>query len=372
MDIIKPLIGGLLFAGTIIGAGILGLPFALAQGGFLLGSLLLLLAGFFAYLSAVQIGVLVYDQQEQLPLHSIIERYLGWRMSYLSLAAILFSTYGALIAYPLAIGEMVSTLFHLPAWLGAIVFITFITGFLSLNLKESNKIDATITLLLTMLLLWIVLRSLPQVRLDNLLAFHPSRIFSSFGVIIFAFAGHLVIPSVIYYMGVKRETGIKVLGWSIFAVGLLYLLFFTVSTGVMGSEINRVATLGLGKHLSPILAIAGQLFTVLAIITSFFGLAISLRMTLARQFKLKPYHSLSLILVPVLLIDLLLSANPGNAFVKVLNYAGGIGSALYIGFIPAMIMADKRFEFNIFLGRSGARLSLIFYGLAILYTVFFT
>lgn len=372
MEIIKQLIGGLLFGGTVIGAGILGLPFALAQGGFVIGTLLLLLGGFFAFLSAAQIGTLVYEQKEDLPLHSIVKQYLGLRMSYLSLGAILFSSYGALIAYPLAIGEITSTVFHLPAWLGTIIFIAAITGLLSLNLNESNKIDAVITLLLVLLLLWVIFRSFPQVNPDNLLHFHPSRIFSAFGVVIFAFAGHVVIPSVVYYMDIKRSDGIKVLGLSIAAVGLLYLLFFTVSIGVMDAEVARVATLGLGKHLSSSLAIAGQVFSVLAIITSFFGLAISLRLTFAEQFKLKPSYTLALIIIPVVVIDLLLSANPGHAFVKMLNYAGGIGSALYMGFIPALIIVDKRYALKTSFGRSGGFIALLFYGLAILYTVFFS
>lgn len=348
------------------------MPFALAQGGFGLGTLLLLLGGFFAYLSAAQIGTLVYAQQEELPLHSLVEKYLGQRMSYFTLGAIVFASYGALIAYPLAIGEIASTLFNFPAWLGTIIFIAAMTGLLSLNLNESNKIDATITLLLMLLLLWVVFRTLPQVKLENLLAWHPSQIFKAFGIIIFAFAGHVVIPNVIYYMGVEQNDGIKVLGWSIFAVGLLYLLFFAVSTGVMDGKVTRVATLGLARHLSPGLAIAGQVFSILAIITSFFGLAISLLSSFARQFKLKPHYSLALLIVPLTLIDLLLSANPGTAFVKMLTYAGGIGSALYIGLIPALIIADKRYEFKVLLGRGGAHLALLFYGLAIVYTAFWS
>lgn len=348
------------------------MPFALAQGGFPLGTLLLLLGGFFAYLSAAQIGTLVYAQQDQLPLHSIVDKYLGQSMSYFTLGAILLSSYGALIAYPLAIGQITSTLYDLPAWLGTIIFIAVMSGLLSLNLNDSNKIDATITLLLMLLLLWIVFRSLPQIKPENLLSWHPSQLFKAFGVVIFAFGGHVVIPNVIYYMGVEKNNGIKVLGLAIFAVALLYLLFFTVSTGVMNTEVTRVATLGLGKHLSPSLAIAGQVFAVLAIITSFFGLAISIRLTLARQFKLNRYYSLALVIIPVLLIDLLLSSNPGTAFIKMLNYAGGIGSALYVGFIPAMIIADQRYEFKVLWGRRGAYLALLFYGMAIVYTVFFS
>jgi len=360
----------LLFAGTIIGAGILGLPYALAQGGFVIGALLLILGAFFAYLSAVQIGVMVYDKGPELPLPCIVRGYLGTRMAYITLGAILFSSYGALIAYPLAIGEITATLLHLPAWLGGVLFIALMTGLLSLNLNESNKVDAAITLLLVMLLIWVLLSSSPQVKLENFLFFRPSRSLQAFGIVIFAFAGHVVIPSVMSYMKVKKVNGIRVLGWSIIGVGLIYLLFFAVSIGVMGTGVTRVATLGLARRASLSLAVTGQVFAFLAIITSFFGLAISLRLTFESQFHLKPWLSLLLIILPVLAINILLAGNPGGAFVKVLNYAGGIGSALYIGLIPALIIADRRYQLEVPLGRSGAGAAIIFYSLAIVYTIF--
>lgn len=364
------MIGGLLFAGTVIGAGILGLPYALAQGGFILGALLLLLGAFFAYLSAAQIGALVYEKEPDLPLTSIVESYMGTRMAYLTLGAILFSSYGALIAYPLAIGQIGASLLHFPGWWGALLFVVLMTGLLNLNLNESNQIDAIITILLVLLLLWVLQRSIPQVKAENLFFFQPSRSLKAFGIVIFAFAGHVVIPNVISYMKVKRDKGIKVLGWSIAGVGLIYLFFFGVSIGVMGTGVTRVATLGLARKASLSLAVAGQVFAVFAIITSFFGLAISLRSTFENQFGLKPRLSLALIVLPVLVIDLLLAGNPGGAFVKVLSYAGGIGSALYIGLIPALIIADRRYQFKVPLGRSGAGAAIIFYGVAVLYTIF--
>lgn len=360
----------MLFAGTIIGAGILGLPFALAQGGFILGSLALLLAAFFAWLSAAQIGMLVYEAEPDLPLTSVIEGYMGPRMAYLTLGAILFSSYGALIAYPLAIGQITSSLLHFPAWSGVVVFIAVMTGLLSLKLNESNKVNAAVTLLLVVLLVWVLWRSFPQVKLANYLFFHPNLTLEAFGIVIFAFAGHVVIPSVISYMKVRRSKGIRVLGWSIAGVGVLYLLFFAVSIGVLGTGVTRVATLGLARKAAMNLAVAGQAFAVLAIITSFFGLAISLRLTFENQFKLNKAIALVLILLPVLAIDLLLAKNPGGAFVKVLNYTGGIGSALYIGLIPALVVADRRYDFKVPLGRSGAGAAIIFYGLAVIYTIF--
>lgn len=369
---VNKLMGGFLLAGTIVGAGVLGLPYALTQSGFILGTCLLILSGFFAYLSASYIGVLVYQQGQELPLHTIIQRYLGNKMAYLTMAAVLFSSYGALLAYPLAVGEIVSSLFHFPSWLASLLFLLGMSLLTSQKLNTSNKVNAAITTLLILLLLWVIFKSLPYMQFSNLWFFSPSHLLSAFGVIIFAFAGHVVIPSVIYYMNINQNEGIKVIKWAIIGVGIIYLGFFVVTIGVMGRDVSSIATIGLGQTLGTGVALAGQFFAIFAILTSFFGMAISLQLTLEDQFKLRPLHSLAIIVVPLAFITLYLSAHPGTAFINILHYAGGIGSALYAGFIPALVFVDRRYDYKIPLGRAGAYCTLIFYGMAILYTIFFS
>jgi tyrosine-specific transport protein len=112
------LTGSLLLAGTFIGVGILGLPYALSKSGFLGGTAILFLGAFFSYLTAMYIVKLVYLQSSEVSLYTIFRRYLGRNTSYLALAGMLISSYGAMIAYPIAIGEMMHSLLNLPYWLG--------------------------------------------------------------------------------------------------------------------------------------------------------------------------------------------------------------------------------------------------------------
>lgn len=370
MKVMRHAMGSILFAGTIVGAGILGLPFALGQSGFLGGSLLLLLGGFFAYLTAVYIAMLLYEQGDFTPLHSLADKYLGRNASFLTLASIMFTSYGALVAYPLAIGEIFSSLFGFPLWLGPVLFIVLMALLTSQELGSSNKINTIIAGSLFLILIWVMLKSISFINSDNLTYFRPSYIAAGWGIIIFAFNGHMVIPSVLEYIDSSERHAIKVLLWGIIGVGILYFLFFLVSIGIMGREITTVATIGLAEYLSRGLAIAGQLFAILAIITSFFGITISLRHTYERQFHMTTYISMAVVLIPVILLDLLLSTGGGQAFVEVLNLAGGIGSSIFSGLIPALIVLRlihyRPFPF----GKIGVYSALIFYSLAIIYTAF--
>lgn len=364
------LTGSLLFAGTLIGAGILGLPYVLSKSGLLGGTAIFFLGAFFSYLTAMYIVQLVYMEKSEVSLYTIFRRYLGRNASYLALAGILFSSYGAMIAYPIAMGEMIHSLLNLPYWVGEGLFVALITFLLTLKAGSSNRINAFITILLVSLLVWVMLRATPSITIENYQFFEPSRILDAWGIVVFAFAGHLVIPSVIYAIKAKPRQGALVIKLGFWVVAILYFFFFVVSLGIMGKEVTSVATLGLSKYLSPALNIVGQLFAMLAIITSSYGIGISLKLTFEDKFKLKPSYAIPIIIVPVILFNLYLSAQGGEAFSKVLNFAGGIGSALYVGLIPAVIVLKLSKIHRFPLGQKGAIATFLFFGLAIAYTIF--
>ncbi len=364
------LTGSLLFSGTIVGAGILGLPYALSQSGFIGGTIIFIAGTFFAYLSAIYIGTLVYMENKEVSLYSICRSYLGANIGYLTLTGILLSSYGAMIAYPLAIGTMLSSLLNIPLWLGAGMFISLISFLLTLNLGKSNNFNALVTTILVLLLIWVMLKSIPAIELNNYLFYNPGEIFDAWGIVIFAFSGHIVIPTVLYYVKTNLNQGLRVLKIGLFLVAILYFFFFTIAIGVMGTEVTPVATLGLGGHVSTTVALIGQVFAVLAILTSAFGIGISLKLTFQDMFKINYNLSLALIIIPVLFFDIYLIRIGGDSFIRVLNYAGGIGSALYVGFIPALIVYNLAKTHHFPFGQKGAILSLVFYGLAILYTLF--
>ena len=77
----QKIIGSLLFTGTFVGAGILGLPFALSQSGFIGGTIIFIIGTFFAYLTAVYVSILVYMQDGEASLYSIFAVIWGPRLA---------------------------------------------------------------------------------------------------------------------------------------------------------------------------------------------------------------------------------------------------------------------------------------------------
>jgi hypothetical protein len=82
-------------------------------------------------------------------------------------------------------------------------------------------------------------------------------------------------------------------------------------------------------------------------------------------------YAIPLIIVPVILFSTYLGSEGGEAFSNVLNIAGGIGSALYVGLIPSIIVLKLSKIYRFPLGQKGAIATVLFFGLAIAYTILF-
>jgi len=94
------------FVNSIVGAGIIGLPFALKQCGFVSGIFMMTLVGYIANRSAVMLiecGV----KENKLDYEELTEHVLGEYGYHAALISMFFFAYGAQIAYLLVIGDAV-------------------------------------------------------------------------------------------------------------------------------------------------------------------------------------------------------------------------------------------------------------------------
>ena len=94
------------FVNSIVGAGIIGLPFAIKQCGFVSGIFMMTLVGFIANRSAVMLiecGV----KENKLDYEELAEHVLGEYGYHAALISMFLFAYGAQIAYLLVIGDAV-------------------------------------------------------------------------------------------------------------------------------------------------------------------------------------------------------------------------------------------------------------------------
>ena len=94
------------FVNSIVGAGIIGIPFAVQQCGFVCGILLLTLVAILIYhsvLMLIECGL----KANKLDFEELSEHLLGWKGYYAALTFMFLFAYGAQVAYLVVIGDTI-------------------------------------------------------------------------------------------------------------------------------------------------------------------------------------------------------------------------------------------------------------------------
>ncbi len=330
--------------GTIIGAGILGLPYVFAQAGFFIGLFWLVFLGLVMILINLYLGEITLrtKQPHQLPGYS--SKYLGkWGRRAMSIA-IVFGIYAALVAYIIGSGQSFSKLFFGSfeySFLLGVAFWILMTFLLSRGgIRRLKSLEFWGVLSIIAIIFIVSLILLPDVQMQNITSFSPSGIFSlflPFGVVLFALLGFNSIPELRLEVGKDRKMlkGTLVLGALIPII--LYILFSFVFVGVLGRNAAEVATLSFSGYFGKFLFLLG-IFTMA---TSFFVLSFALRDYFIFDLRKRKISFFYVSIVP-LVAYLLISLFDLAGFVKVLGIGGAISGGVAGILILAMNIVSKK------------------------------
>lgn len=309
--------------GTIIGAGILGLPYVFSRSGFLIGSFWLIFLGSIILYVSLCLGEVTLRTKSDKQLPGFAERYLGKKAEVLMFFAMIFGIYSALLAY--IIGESQSLSFIITGNSGnaiyfAIGFWIIMTFLLREGLRGLKRIETWGVLAILLIIVLIVFLYFPEVSYENLMLTNFSNLFIPFGVVLFALMGFTSIPELrLEIKGKEKKLKLAIiLGVSISII--VYFIFSFIFLGILGSSVPQIATLGLGK-LVTILGI----FTML---TSYFVLSFSLKDVFEFDFNLSPSLNFFLVSIVPILIYLVLYFVGFLDFVSILGIGGVISGGL--------------------------------------------
>ena len=102
--------------GTIIGAGVLGIPYAISKSGFIPGMIILVILGFAVLILNLCVGEVALRTKGRHQLPGYAEKYLGKWGKHVMSFSIIFAIYGALIAYFIGSGNVLADIFNLGNW----------------------------------------------------------------------------------------------------------------------------------------------------------------------------------------------------------------------------------------------------------------
>jgi tyrosine-specific transport protein len=331
--------------GTVIGAGVLGLPYIIAKAGLLNGIILLLLLGATVTLMYLYYGEIILRTKKIHQLSGYAEKYLGKWGKLVATISFLISIYGAMIAYLLGSGSALSSIFGGSSLVFTIIFLAAGAILVHKGIAAVEKSESYLMFIVLGLILFISALCIGKIQPANLTGFKAETLFLPYGLILFALHGTNAIPEM-------REELIKdrrLLKKSII-IGMLipiaaYILFSVVVVGVVGAngfatlgDDEKIATVALIPYLGSHLAVIGNLFAVFAVTTSFLSVSLSLKDMFMYDFNLDERLAFVLTFLPPL-IPVLLRL---TSFIMILELMGIIVGGITAFLIVLMFWKSKR------------------------------
>ena len=285
----------LLVAGTMIGAGMLAMP--LTSAGIGLTATVFLLIGLWAVLTftALLFVELYQTADSDAGIGTLAAQYFGKAGRIISTAVLIVFLYALIAAYVSGGGSLLMDL--LPAMgdkdtmnkIAVLVFTIFFGSFIVIGTHSVDKINRILFFVMIAAFILVLALMLPNIKFDNLMTMpiDNALIISASPVFFTAFGFHGSIPSLNKYLdGNVKSLRIAILvgsGITLFA----YFLWQLSTHGLLSQNeflqiLREDATLnGLVKATleitqSPIIANAVKIFSTLALVTSFLGVALGL------------------------------------------------------------------------------------------------
>lgn len=342
---ITPLQGVALIFGTNIGAGILSLPYAGRNGGFLALFVALVIAGTLTTISMLYVAEVSLRTKEPLQLSGLAEKYLGQWGRWLVFVAIIVNGTGALIAYAAGSGELVTNMLGWPPAVGTLVFFALGTFVMYKGLHATGVAELAITAVMAGIIFilcgWTFVG--PGIEATNLFILRPYFIIPIMNLAVFTFMAQYVVPELA--RGMRDDYSEKISKTAIAGMvitGFVLSLVPFAALGLMGEEVSEVVTISWGQTLGPAAYLLANIFALFAMLTSFLAIGYTTMRNILDIFHW-PQHgwqravAVGLTVIPPLVITF---AGLGG-FVSALSYAGGFAGVV-MSVVPVLLLRISR------------------------------
>ncbi len=323
--------------GTVVGAGILGLPYVVMKSGFAIGVFHIVFLAVIMAVMMLYLGEIALRTKSTHQLPGYAQKYLGLQGKRWMFIALAFGIYSAIIAYLIGEGRSLSYLiFDSGAYqleMG-ILFWLFLSAITYFGIKALEEGEMVGVIFVFIMIIAISVFFANKVDPANLMDVFPTNFFAPFGVALFAFLGFAAIPEIERVLGKDKKPMRNIIIFAYALIALIYIIFTAIVLGYRGDFTPEVATIALGKP-----------FIVLGMITMFTAyLSLSVAMIDAIRFDYKQSRARAwfyTIIVP-LLGFIVLSLTGSAAFTKVLGIGGALSGGLAAIMILFMVRSAKK------------------------------
>ena len=346
----------LILSGTALGAGMLAIPMVLAQFGFYVSGLLMLVIFLGTTYSALLLAETCTKTKDNTGMSSVAYLTLGHKGKHFINALFYLLLVCMMIAYLIGIGDLVHNFLldlgmDVPPAVGYTLF-SLLTGFVVVAGKSHvDKLNRGLFILMVAMLLLVIGSLLSNIHLSNLSqesAFSTRDVVKYSAVIFTSFASMVVIPSLVIYNHEASDKQIRnmILLGSVIPL-LCYLIWLFAIIGNLGveavSQFDNISQLiaAFGAEAGMLKGVIA-LFSALALITSYLGVSMALYDQNKDAITKGNTEAYGLTFILPLVLATLFS----NQFVSMLDYAGMVLVFLAIWGPLAMVKQVRKPHFE--------------------------
>ncbi len=235
--------------GSVIGVGLFGLPYIVAQVGFGVGVFVLLFSGVLGTVMMLLYADIALYTKGHARFVGLVREHAGPVVGFVAAVAFFGSLYGAIVAYIL-VGGTFAHIALSPFFGGTILFYRVLFFLVSaigvlggaLTVAKLQKYFIGVYVLLIVVLAAI---AVPSIDVQHFFGGYVHQLWTAFGVALFAFIGFGAIPEMRDILGRERYALRRVVLIGMALVFLLYLVFVAAVVGVTGSATSPEALRGL-------------------------------------------------------------------------------------------------------------------------------
>jgi len=289
--------------GTIIGAGVFGIPYVMAKSGIVFCLFYFIILGTVVLFLHLFFGEIILRTKEKYRLIGYTEKYLGKKAKILVSFSTIFGTIGSLLAYIILNNnflEIILPSYLNPLYIGLILW-AILCSFIFSGIKLISQVQLLMNICFFTAVGLVFFNAFPKIDINNFILADPKYIFLPYGVILFSLVGWNAIPGVVNILAEKKNLKKVILQAMIICLGF-YLLFGLFISGVTGINTSPEAFQGLIPLLGQKIMLLGAIFGIFAVSTSFLTSANYLKNTLIFDYNIPYLTSFSLVVfVPLIL-----------------------------------------------------------------------
>ena len=358
--------------GTIVGAGVFGIPYVIARFGFFPGIFYLFFLGIIVLILNLCYGEVALRTKKSHYLAGYAELYFGKKWKYIVFIVGALGLYSALTAYLLIIGNFLHTIFSpifsASPFVYSIIFFFVCALAILAGLKTIGKIELLMSFFLFAVIIIISFFGFPKINVQNFFTFDISQFFLPFGVILFALSGELIIPSMEDILEKEKHLLKKAIICGTAIPFFLYLLFTLTAVGVAGQNITENAILGLGNFLGPGILLLGTIFGTLSITTSFLNIGLTLKRIYIFDFGINKFFSWAL----ALFLPFFIFLSKTTSFIQLIGISGALslgcsGITIILCYLKAKKMGEEKPAYSLNIPKPLLYFIMAIFGLGIIW-----